>query len=98
MGTLVTEYNNWLDEVNARKPPRFPQIFLQAHRRRYPSGLPLDLEQNILCVETMDNVLKDSEVDARWWTPLRQNSPLVRAPRQLIVHSWADRLDVCHRF
>ena len=94
LNTLKTEYNGWLDEVNGRRPPGFPEVRLNVSRRRYPAGLPFDIEQEMLCLEAMETVLKDPRLEFRWWAAIRSGRRGVRTPRVMLVDSWADRVSV----
>ena len=64
--TLKMDYNWWLDEVLPLTPPHFPEIRIRIHRRRYPEGLPFDMEAKILGVEAMEAEVKDPGLVFRW--------------------------------
>jgi hypothetical protein len=98
LNALKIDYNRWLREVKQRQPPRFPDVYLKVVQRRYPTGVPLALEQDILCLEAIDNLLNDPEPDGKWWAALRRGELGVRTPSQVLVDSRPDRLEVGFRF
>lgn len=89
-GTVNGHYNLWLREVKQKEPPGFPEVWLKVLQRRYPEGLPFDLEREMLCLEMTENLLKDREWDQKWWEPLRRGWRWVRSPRKVLVDSKGD--------
>ena len=97
LGTVKTAYNKWLDEVV--RPPRFPEVRLNVHRRRFPDGLPLDLECEILGLEAIETALKDPALEYRWWASLRNGQwRTTQTPRVMGVDSWGGRVEVTFVF
>jgi hypothetical protein len=97
LNTAKTEYNRWLDEVV--RPPNFPEVRLNVHRRRFPDGLPFDLERDILCLEAIETTLKDPALESRWWASLRNGRwRTMRTPRVMGVDSWGNRVSITFVF
>ena len=95
--TLKMDYNWWLDEVLPLTPPHFPEIRIRIHRRRYPEGLPFDMEAKILGVEAMEAEVKDPGLVFRW-AALRAGRSVPWSPRVMLVNSWGDRSEVTYMF
>jgi hypothetical protein len=98
MNTLVGWYNKWLDEVNGRKPPSFPTIRLRILKRRYPDTLPVRHEFNILCIQTIDSLLRDPEAEQRWWAALREGRLGARTPSDVYATAQGDQIGVSFRY
>ena len=81
LNTLKGLYNEWCIEVHRHQPPGFPRVFLNIQQRRFPDGLPLEVEQNIICLEMIEHLLGDQEANRKWWNPLRRGESWIRAPR-----------------
>jgi hypothetical protein len=94
LNTVNNQSHDWQDEVNPLKPPGFPDILLKVHQRRYPPGLPLRWEQDILCLQMMETVLKDPQMENDWWAGLRQGRRPIGTPRRMYLDSWEDRTNV----
>lgn len=74
--------NGWLDEQEKRKPPGFPALFIEPLIRHFPM-LPLEKEQQILGRTVLDAVLRDTELDQKYWEPMRQGVRLPAVPAQM---------------
>jgi len=98
LNTLKDFYTTWLAEVKAKEPPSFPQIILQVKQRRYPDGLPLRLEQDIVCLTLEENLLRNEELERRWWRPLRQGEWWCGSPHTVYADSRPGELDFSFRF
>lgn len=77
--------NQWLDEINARKPAQFPNLHVRSRHRHFPETLPLEIEQALLALDATEHMLDDPDQDRRWWKPLREGAALTRAPRYAYV-------------
>ena len=97
VNTLKLVYNEWQAEVERRKPAGFPAFNLGVRRRRYPPGLPLELEGAILCVEAQDNYLNFLELPQGPAGPHRQGRAGTPPPRAAFVDSWGDKFNVLFR-
>jgi hypothetical protein len=84
MNKLQIKMNEWLAQLDRRKPPGFPNIYLKAPRRRFPDALPLEMEQQILGREATEDLLNDKALDRKWWEPLRRGLKL-RTPHQVVA-------------
>jgi predicted Fe-S protein YdhL (DUF1289 family) len=71
--TMCRTIDEWNTELQTRRPANFPAIrFSSLTPRRYPESLPRVVEDDILFLEATENMLKDPELDARWWEPARR--------------------------
>lgn len=92
--------NNWLDELDKRRPPGFPALSIQAHRllppgirgpgglpheRHFPPGLPLQWEQELLAREAMEDILRNAQFDRNYWEPMRRGVKLPRVPVRILA-------------
>jgi hypothetical protein len=77
--SLVRLVNGWHERLEARKPPRFPLIEFENHRR-FPEALPVPMKVNILGLEVIENMLNNPEQNERWWEPLRKGLTPVNLP------------------
>jgi len=98
LSTLIKLHNEWRREVTRREPPGFPEIWLKVVQRRYAPGVPLELEQHIICLTMTHNLLDNQEWENQWWRALRQGACWVRTPNAILVDSMRDRLDFSFRF
>jgi hypothetical protein len=95
---LKGRYNDWLAEIKCRLPPRFPEVYLEIGKRRYPGGLDRNLECSVISMEMVDNLLKDREMETRWWRPLREGKKVERSPSEVRAVSLGNRIDFSFRF
>jgi hypothetical protein len=66
---LIGTMNAWGDEQQALEPPGFPEMIFRWPQRRYAETLPLEYEKDLVCLETWENILKDQQIEERWWHP-----------------------------
>lgn len=92
INTLKTTMNRWLRDLQASQPGAFPEIYVGYTKRRFPD-LQLELEQDILGLEATENILRDVDLDRRWWAPLRRGVRLEQCPQKAVVDFGADG---CH--
>ncbi len=90
---FIEYYEAWFAEVKAREPRGFPQVLLDMFERRFPEGLSLEFEQNIIYLTLLEILLKDQKANILWWEPLRRGQWWVETPRSVQIVSWRDRLD-----
>ena len=74
--------NGWLDEQEQRKPPGFPEVIIEPLIRHFPL-LPLAKEQQILGRTVVDAVLRDTELDQKYWEPMRESMRLPAVPARI---------------
>lgn len=74
----------WREELQPLMPPHSPPLRIEFPPRRFPA-LPEIIERQIIELETMDNILKDCEMNQRWWQPLRQGLPVSNFPARITV-------------
>ena len=73
--STVLMMRHWQARLRQLHPPGFPKLFIHPPaRRRFPSRLPFQLEQDFLTFQVMEELLNDSEKQRRWWQPLLQSS------------------------
>lgn len=82
---LNVALNEWHAELEARKPPRFPDIYVHKWTRRYPATLPKDLEYHILGLSCTEFLLNDPVNERKWWTPMRQGVSLPVRLARIVV-------------
>ncbi len=85
LNRLKKTLNEWMDSVDERKPPGFPQIFVTFSRRQYPDVLPLRLEQDMLALEAIEKMLGDPDQQVRWWRPMRDGVRLREKPLRALA-------------
>jgi hypothetical protein len=71
-GTAKRLMDEWVRKLEARKPPGFPDIYIQAPQRRFGDAVPLAAERNVLGLEAMENLLDDPHHERNWWEPSRK--------------------------
>jgi hypothetical protein len=91
--TLAASYNRWLRMVKRRQPSGFPQVMLQVRQRRYPDGLPRRMEQEIVCLTTLEKLLDDPR-----WQGLWQQTPGEGIPKAVLVDSLRHRVDCAFQY
>jgi hypothetical protein len=81
LNTLLRWMHEWQDELNKKKPGiGFPQLWLYAQQRRYPS-LPVDVEEGILALELTEKLLNAPDLETRWWKLMRQGRSVLQPPQ-----------------
>jgi hypothetical protein len=87
LDALKRNYGEWLRQVKAREPQGLPESRLKVVERRYPAGLPLDVEHSIIGLEVTESLLNDHKGD---WKG--------RTPRIVLVESTSDGLQCSFRY
>src|SRR5260370_12559663 len=72
------------EQLQSRKPARWPEMELELPERRFPDVLPREVEQDILLAEATENLLNDPNLEDRWWAPLR-NDPSRECPARALA-------------
>lgn len=80
LNMLKMVLNDWTREQERTKPPGSPPLFPKEHGRRFPEGLPLEIERHILAMEALDNALRDSKLNQLYWEPMRHGVRPARVP------------------
>jgi len=84
---LMRAMRGWHDQLQAMMPPDFPVLFLQSAIRKFPEGLPPDLERDIVGLTVTEFLLNDPINNERWWEPMRRGVSLPGRPTRIIIHS-----------
>jgi hypothetical protein len=98
LNTARARYNEWLREVKRREPAGFPELWLKVKERRYPEGLPLEVERDVVCLRTTEDLLNDPRAESRWWAALRQRDRWARTPCAVDLDSTASGVSCAFRF
>jgi hypothetical protein len=113
LNTCKGAMNFWLDEIQKRKPPGFPALFIQAHRllppgvrgpdrlpheRHYPPGLPLEMEQELFAREALEDILRHAEFNRAFWEPMRRGVSLPRKPVRVLARLMPEGWNVSMEF
>jgi hypothetical protein len=96
--TLKANLNSWTREMKRRQPRWFPEIYIGAPERRYPSVLPLEIERDILGLEATENLLHNPEHEHDWWGPMRKGRIPARRPVKALVDFKGTQCHVSFRF
>jgi hypothetical protein len=86
LNTLKTTLNAWGAEQERAKPPGFPDLFVTSLGRRYPPGLPAEVERQLQGREATDGALGDPVLERLFWGPLRRGLRPARVPARLEAH------------
>jgi hypothetical protein len=95
---LIGTMNAWGDELRALEPPGFPEMIFRWPQRRYAETLPLEYENDLVCLEAWENILKDQEFQQRWWEPLRRGWYVHRPPEAALIEGHLDGCQVSFRY
>ncbi len=95
LNTLKAYMNTWLSELERRKPPDFPMVYIQAAGRCFPEDLPLEVEHKILGQFVWDNLLSNPSLDLKYWEPMRHGLKLPRVPARVEARFNSTSCDVC---
>ena len=68
--------NEWHEALETVKPPGFPPLSIRYPPRRFPAGMPVDLERNIIGLTVTEFLLKDPINVRKWWEPMRRGVAL----------------------
>lgn len=85
LNRLISTMNDWRRALLKRRPTVFPEMLIQYSERRFPSSLPLDIEQDLLGLEALENMLNDKDQEERWWKPMRWGQPPSIVPRKALI-------------
>jgi hypothetical protein len=88
--TFSKKLDDWRAELQRLEPPGFPALYLTCPLRRYPETMPFAAERDIIGIEVAENLLKDPELERKWWGPLRRGERLAETPSRAIVTCMAD--------
>jgi hypothetical protein len=83
--TLIFHMHEWNKALETLQPPRFPPMRIKWPPRRFPCSLPEQIERNILGLEATENVVKDPELNQRFWEPMRRGQQATRSPDTVLV-------------
>jgi len=98
-GGLQATMNAWAATLRPREPVGFPKMWFIPTPRRFPETLPWDYEKDVRTLEAWDNLLRDAELNARWWEPMRRGLPVARKPSlAVIVCKPSGGCDISFRF
>jgi hypothetical protein len=95
--TLARTLQTWHNEIEARKPPRFPALRFRPSPppRLYPFGLAEGIERDILGMMAQECLLNAADLNQQWWEPLRRGI-LPARPVPIAIDVWFTATDVCH--
>jgi hypothetical protein len=97
LNTAKLKMNEWRRQLNPRKPPGFPEIFVTTRQRRYPGTLPIELEVDAIGTEIVEHLLSEPRFNDSWWEPMRRGERPAQAPVSMEVHSTLYHCDYSFR-
>jgi hypothetical protein len=86
--------NAWDREIGRRAPPGFPTLFLHSDSRRFPEGMPEQIERDVLHLEIAEILLDDPEHERAWWGPMRRGEPRPHKLNRILVARQRDQWSV----
>jgi hypothetical protein len=95
--TLGRALQTWHNEIEARKPPRFPALCFKPNPppRLFPLGLAEGIERDILGLTALEYLLNAPDLNQRWWEALRRGV-LPDQPIPVAIDVRFTATDVCH--
>jgi hypothetical protein len=91
---LITHMDEWHRQLERLKPQNFPQLSFTWPERRFAATLPQDIERDILGLEITENLLKDPELEKRWWSGLRRGEWVGGVPAAVQARYAPERCDI----
>jgi hypothetical protein len=95
---LIYVLKDWESKLKSLMPQGFPKTALEVPRRRFPANLPLEFELAVLGCEAWENMLRDPELEGKWWRPLREGKRLVQKPVQALARFEEQKCDISFKF